>query len=110
MPRNKLRPLYPPKYQRKKRMPDQPAPEIAGAQPVNVPIEFLAEHGRVSLENAQLRNVHAQQQQTIQLLLDKLREATSAPEEGESVKGLPIVRRKPTVVGHLEEGATEATS
>jgi hypothetical protein len=73
---------------------------------IGVPAEFLAEHGRVSMENAQLRNALAQAQQTITMLVEKLRQANGLPADGSPPNGgverdptgLPVLRRRPNVV------------
>jgi hypothetical protein len=101
MARNKLRPLYPPKHQRRRHVDAQgnatPQVELS-TQQVQVPNEFLAEHGRVSMELANCRSALAQANQTIQVLIERLKEAIGGQhlEQGqETVSGVPILRRKP---------------
>lgn len=86
-------------------MADAPPPEPQ-TPTVAIPAEFLSEHGRVSMENAQLRNALVQAQGTITMLVDKLRQvggvpADDAPNGGverDASTGLPVVRRRPNVV------------
>ena len=69
-----------------------------GATPINIPAQFLAEHGRVSLENSELRRALDEAQRTIQMLVEKLKEGTETVEH--EVEGvLPIIRRKPEPAG-----------
>jgi hypothetical protein len=81
---------------------DAPQPQTPT---IGVPAEFLAEHGRVSMENAQLRNALGNAQQTITMLVDKVRQANGLPADDagnggmeRDQGGLPVLRRRPNVV------------
>ena len=82
MARNKLRPLYPTKR--------KPVDQAEQGTPINIPAEFLAEHGRVCMENSQLRQALERAQQAVAFLTAKLRD-----DEGEATEP---VSRKPVLV------------
>ena len=50
------------------------APE--GSTPVNIPAPFLAEHGRICLENSELRRALADAQRHIEMLVEQIRGMT----------------------------------